>query len=261
MLGSAGLLAQAIPGSTWKGEEPAYNAIVARTFIIEVQPLVERFTGWEIGGMPKFLLATREEYVKAAAPSTAKMIRHRMPGVAEADALSAAQDALRASAPGLLGKYDHLTRTIYLLPGNLKPMLQAMNIHPRHTRDLIEVIIAHEMTHAAQDARHPISDVAEAALDADAFEAYAMMIEGHACHIQEKVAKELNLDESAALLIQQMNAENEKRIGANGRGCWDRYVNGKKFVDAVAAKGGLPEVQKLFLNPPSSRRVILSTLR
>jgi hypothetical protein len=218
---------------------------------------VEKFTGWEIGSFPKFLLATREEYIKAAAPSMSQMLRRKMPELTESQARSLSQEALRGTAAGLLGRYDPLTKTIYLLPGNLRPVMQAMNIHPRHTRDLVEVIVAHEMTHAVQDARHPIAAVTEDALSPEAFEAYAMMIEGHACHIQEQVAKELKLDESHALLIQRMNADNEKRIGADGRGSWDRYLKGKAFIDAIFAQGGLPEVQKAFLNPPTSRQMVL----
>jgi hypothetical protein len=261
LLGGAESWGQAVPGSTWKVEEPAYNAFVARTYLIEVQPLVEKYTGWEIGGFPKFLLATRDEYCKAAAPSLVPSLRARMPELTEAQALSLAQDSLRTTARGLLGRYDYVAKTIYLLPGNLKPVMQAMNIHARHTRDLIEIVIAHEMTHAVQDARHPVSAVIQAELSDDAFEAYAMLLEGHACHIQEQVAKDLKLDESSALMIQRMNAENETRIGRNGRGSWDRYVTGKKFVDAIFARGGLPEVQKIFLNPPTSREVIVDPTR
>ena len=84
-----------------------------------------------------------------------------------------------------------------------------------------------------------------------------MMIEGHACLVQELVAKELKLDESHALLIQRMNADNDKTLTASGRGSWDRYVNGKRFMDAIYARGGLSEVQKTFLNPPTSRRMII----
>jgi hypothetical protein len=86
------------------------------------------------------------------------------------------------------------------------------------------------------------------------------LIEGHATWIQERVAAELHLDESAQRLATQMGAaaaaapasRTQRSESANTRG----YLEGKRFVEAVFKRGGLPAVQKLFESPPKSPELI-----
>ena len=233
-------------------EVPAYNDLFARTILIETLPLVEKHTGWKIPDLPKFRLVRRDQYAKVAAQELVGVMRKRQPKLSEADALAAAERALQGQANGLLGRYSFLTRTIYLLPGNLKPMATRMKIEHWFTRDLIEIIIAHEMTHAAQDARFPHVEKLAACADDDARAAYGMLVEGHAMFIQERVAADLKISEAAARLGEQMAAE----TGTGGAG-WTKYVAGKKFVQAAFDKGGIELVQKLFTKPPRAPLLVL----
>jgi hypothetical protein len=233
-------------------EVPAFNDLYARTMIIEILPLVEKHTGWKIADLPRFRLVTREQYGKAMAQEIAPLLREREPALSEAHALAAAESAARAQAAGLLGKYSALSGTIFLLPGNLQPTVRRMGVEHRFVRDLIEVIIAHEMTHTAQDRRHPSRAMLGACPDDEARDAYAMLTEGHAMFIQERIAAELRLNEAAAQLAQRMLEET-----VSGKASWGRYLAGKKFVQAAYARGGLLLVQRLFLRPPRTRGQVL----
>ncbi len=232
---------------------PAFNDLFARGILIETAPLVEKHTGWKIPDLPKFRLVTREQYAAVAAREVVDLIRRRMPQLTEANALAAAEEAARAHAVGLLGRYSFLSRTIFLLPGNLKPMARRMNIEHRFTRDLIEIIVAHEMTHAAQDHAHPYAKIQAGAEDEEAQAAYMMLAEGHAMFIQERVASDLRLDEAAGRLAERMLAESGK-----GQAGWGKYLAGKRFVAAAYAKGGLRLVQQIFTKPPRVRSQVLA---
>lgn len=232
---------------------PAFNDLFARTIIIETLPLVEKHTGWKIPELPKFRLVTREQYAAVSAREVVDQIRRQMPEMTEANALATAEEAARSHAVGLLGRYSFLSRTIFLLPGNLPPMAKRMKIEHRFTRDLIEIIVAHEMTHVAQDCAHPYVRFQAEAHDEEAQAAYAMLAEGHAMFIQERVAADLRVNEAAARLAERMVADSTR-----GQSGWGRYLAGKKFVEAAYARGGLRLVQQLFTKPPRTRSQVLS---
>jgi hypothetical protein len=234
------------------GEEaPAYNDLVARSFLIEVQPLVEKHTGWSLGGFPKFRLVTQAEYTKVASQELVAQLRKARPDEPEEKLAAVAREIVGDRAVGLIGKYSPLTKVIYLLPGNLKPMLREMKVEERYTRDLIEVIIAHEMTHALQDAKYPIAEAIGSLRNGAQLEIYGTLLEGHACFIQERVARDLRLDEAATRLAAQMAVQNEVMPPVNGRGIWARYVEGKRFVEVAFQTGGMPRVQQLFTQLPT----------
>src|SRR5215213_6165776 len=157
-------------------------------------------------------------------------------------------------AVGLLGRYVATAQTIVLLPGNLKPILRHLGVEERYTRDLLEIVLAHELTHVVQDARHHIHR-RSIPLRGDEQTAWVMLVEGHATWVQERVAAELGLNEAAQRLADGMTEANAaaswkgaSASQANTRG----YLQGKKFVEAVFKKGGLPAVQRLFEQPPRS---------
>ena len=115
-------------------------------------------------------------------------------------------------------------------------------------RDLIEIVVAHEMTHAAQDAQQPQAEALAACADEEARAAYGMLVEGHAMFVQERVAADLKVSEASAQLVERMTAE---------AGGWTKYVGGRKFVQAAFDKGGIRLVQQLFTKPPRARWQVL----
>jgi len=244
-------------GASLKEEAPAYNDIVARSFLIDVEPLIEKHTGWDCEWPVPFRLVTRAQYVDATASEMKKRLAKDYPAMAVDQML---KPMLESQAVGLLGCYSSASKSLYLLPGNLKPLLRALGVEERHARALIEVILAHELTHAVQDSRHRISERSAKIVDDDENAAWTMLVEGHASWVAERVAEDLQLSEAAQRLAERMVSSNvspslrrsSQDESANYRG----YTSGKRFVEQVFAKGGIKAVQALFDKPPTSTAMI-----
>ena len=85
-------------------EVPAYNDIVARSFLIEVEPLVEKYTGWDCEWPVPFRLVTRAQYTDAMV----KELKPRLPANLQSDPRAEAllRSMLGAQSIGLLGRYS-----------------------------------------------------------------------------------------------------------------------------------------------------------
>jgi hypothetical protein len=240
-------------------DSPAYNALVARSFLIEVSPLVEKYTGWNCDWPVAFRLVTRKEYIEQVLAETTQMLQKKEPALDPKRVESALTPSLATQSIGLLGRFSTFSHQMYLLPGNLAPVMRELGVEQRFTRDLIEVVLAHELTHYVQDSKFKITDRALLMSSKDERTAWTMLVEGHATWVQERVAAELGLSEAATRFSSQM-MERHRTLAAmrnedepaNVRG----YLQGKKFIEAIFAKGGLSAVQKLFVDPPKSPRLI-----
>jgi uncharacterized protein (DUF2342 family) len=244
-------------------EVPAYNDYVARSFLIVVEPLVEKHTGWECEWPVAFQLVSRAQYVEESISDMAKEVAKQGLDVNSKIIGAQFRPMFEAQAGGLLGRYSLTSRKIFFLPGNLKPIMRSLGLEHRFMRDLIEVIMAHELTHAVQDAKYKFADRIYSAHSKDEMTAWIMLVEGHATWVQERVADELGLSESAQRLAEQLlnkhpqfnqggDSASGGMLDANMRG----YIQGTTFVKAVFAKGGLAAVQRLFEHPPKSPRLI-----
>jgi len=246
--------------SPYDEDAPAYNDLVARSFFIEVEPLVEKHTGWDCEWPVSFRLVTRAQYVEQASKEIKGRISSRVGNVQQSEVETMLTQVLTPRAMGLLGLYSSISKSIFLLPGNLKPVLRSLKVEQRYSRDVIEVILAHELTHYVQDAQFNFGKRELGIIDPDEYIAWTMIVEGHASWVADRVAVDLKLDEAAARLGEGMaasvitsNAANSRAVqNASQRG----YVQGKKFVEAVFKKGGLPAVQALFTKPPKDPALI-----
>ena len=80
-----------------------------------------------------------------------------------------------------------------------------------------------------------------------------LVLEGHAMFVQERVAEDLKVSEAARTMAAQMAA---REALSPSPSVMRRYIDGRKFVQAVFEKGGLKMVQRLFENPPKNPAVI-----
>jgi hypothetical protein len=261
MFAALQLLASLSPAEDIEKEDvPAYNDLVARTFLIEVEPLVEKFTGWECEWPVAFQLVSRAQYVEESIVDAAKELKKLNPGMDQKLVGEQFRSLFEAQAIGLLGRYSTTSRKIFFLPGNLKPMMRQLGIEHRFMRDLIEVIMSHELTHYVQDSKYNFGERFRTLRSKEETKAWMMLIEGHASWVQERVAEALGLDESAQRFAQQMLAKHQQDSRVESEGLFEAnirgYVQGKVFVEAVYEKGGIKAVQRLFDNPPKSSRLI-----
>lgn len=250
----------AVAQDEYAEDVPAYNDYVARSFLIEVEPLVEKYTGWECEWPVPFQLVSRAQYVEESLVDLNKELVKLNPGTDPKLFGNRFRPMFEAQAIGLLGRYSTTSRKIFFLPGNLKPMMRSLGLEHRFMRDLIEVIMAHELTHYVQDTKHKIAERIQGAHSKDEATAWLMLIEGHASWVQERVAEELGLDESAQSFARQMMNKHQQISGSGSEGMFEAnmrgYIQGKIFVEAVHEKGGIKAVQRLFEQPPRSPRLI-----
>ena len=254
LLISAGARAQ----SPDKEDAPAFNDWGARTFLIEVEPLVQKHTGWALADFPKFKLVTRDQYCAASLDELqhSALKPGSLPTGADAAALAA---EMKRHTIGLLGAYRPRSKTIFLLPGNLKPIMRDLHVADYFTRDLVETVCAHEITHAFQDEKYPFHARMAALPGNDAREAYAMLCEGHAMFVQDRVAQDLKVTEAARAMAAELAARevlHSKSSGNSDTNVMLRYTAGRRFVEAVYQRGGLAKVRDLFEHPPRSTAVI-----
>ena len=232
-------------------DAPAYNGLVARSFLIEVEPLVEKHTGWDCHWPVPFRLVTRAQYVDLQMQQVRSKLTALSPGSNSAKYEASIRPSLEAHVVGLLGRYSSDSKSLFLFPGNLPTALRTIGVEKRYTRDVIELVLAHELTHAVQDSQEHIGDRSLTMRSEAERTAWTMVVEGHASWVADCVARDLKLDEAAQRLAQRMAANHSTTPGqssANSRG----YISGKKFVEAIFQRGGLPAVQALFKNPPRS---------
>ena len=97
-------------------DPPAFNSWVARSFLIEVQPLVEKHTGWQLPGFPRFQVVTRAEYCDATIREIECSLQKSSGLLAEPVPRAALMREVRPHTEGLLGRYSATTKTIFLLP-------------------------------------------------------------------------------------------------------------------------------------------------
>lgn len=242
-----------------KEDAPAFNDWGARTFLIEVEPLVQKHTGWKLADFPKFKLVTRDQYCAASLEELQRTALK--PGSLPTGAAIAALTAdMKRHTIGLLGAYRPLSKTIFLLPGNLKPIMRDLHVADYFTRDLVEIVCAHEITHAFQDEKYPFHARMAALPGKDAREAYAMLTEGHAMFVQDRVAQDLKVTEAARAMAEELAARevlNSSSSGNSDANIMLRYTAGRRFVQAVYQRGGLAKVRDLFEHPPRSTALIL----
>jgi hypothetical protein len=237
---------------------PAYNDFVARSFLIEVEPLVEKYTGWDCEWPVPFHLVTRAECADAMAKELRPRLLADFPSDPRTEAML--KSMFRAHSVGLLGYYSSQSKSLFFLPGNLKPVLRSLGVDERLSHNLIELILAHELTHSVQDAVCHITERAMKLQGEDESAAWTMIVEGHASWVADRVAEELHTSEAAQRLAEGFAKSNvsptwrnsKAHEAANVRG----YTAGKKFVAEVYARGGIKAVQALFEKPPKSASLI-----
>lgn len=246
------------------GEDaPAYNDIVARSFLIEVEPLVEKHTGWDCPWPIPFRLVTRTQY----AETMTSQLKTHLPPQFQADrgAEAMLKEMMQSHSVGLLGCYSEASKSLFFLPGNLKPVLRSLGVEDRYSRNLIELILAHELTHAVQDSVCHLSERSKKMATEDEQTAWTMIVEGHASWVADLVADDLKTGEAAQRMAERMAASNVSPTWRNSRSHTDAnlrgYTTGKKFVAAVFARGGIKAVQALFDKPPKSPAMIENPAR
>lgn len=248
-----------------KEGEPAFTTQEAEAFTKELIPLVEAAAGRKFKQIPKIRLVGRDALANVLMQDLLPQFIKLMPDANSQKILELVENQAKWMTPLIIGKYGFMDQVLYLIPGNVYPIMNLKKINKKHTQAIVKVLIAHELTHALQDQQVGFKqkfDEIDGLEESDAFNA---TIEGHAVFIQELVGEKLQLDEALFESSRMIAAGNltfeESMLEMQQKMTEARYENiylgGRKFIEYHYNKGGSRNVWKILAAPPVDSAMIL----
>lgn len=146
--------------------------------------MVEDITGRKLRRVPPIKLVTRSQYVAETTrlwPARRDQQKKAGPEIRE-----------RTYVDYAFGAYEPSNSTIYLFPGNFKPRLERAGVPPRYDGVLLEMIVAHELTHALQQQEvWSVPSTKGRGSKGPSPKVLRALTEGHATFVMDEVAKKL----------------------------------------------------------------------
>lgn len=175
-----------------------------------------------------------------------------------------AHEAARATAGSIssafVGKYGFLDKRLYVISEGVSLALQGLGFPDELAREVLEVVLAHELAHALQDQHNDLGRLVGSRPDGDAIMAANCMVEGHAVWVHEQVGRRLGHHHAvrAVATIQGYDPD-EAESPLDPRRLFTSYVygRGRAFVDWHARDGGTERLWELLSRPPASTAMIL----
>jgi HEAT repeat protein len=166
----------------------------------------------------------------------------------------------------LLAKVELETGAIHVCPENFRRIADLdASWKGLLSQDALDAVLLHEMVHVYQVRRFGLARFVAALPSIEQLSARSAVIEGHAQYVGRIATKRRGLDAAAGLIdrtqtevpasIQDPALRHFAEIvGAN---LAFAYVEGEKFVGAVAAKVGYEKaVERIFASPPGTLRAV-----
>jgi len=245
--------------------EPAFTALVAMTIANEIIPLVEEAAGRKFKQIPKIRIIDRDTLANVLMQDLLPQFINLMPDTNSQKILEMAENQAKGMTSLIIGKYGFMDQVLYLIPGNVYPIMNLKKINKKHTQAIVKVLIAHELTHALQDQQVGLKQKFDEIDGLEESEAFNATIEGHAVFIQELVGQKLQLDKALFDSSRMIAAGNltfeESMLEMQQKMAEARYENiylgGRKFIEYHYNEGGNRNVWKILAAPPVDSAMIL----
>jgi len=244
--------------------EPAFTAEQAKTWTTELIPLVEKAAGRRFKRAPTVRVADRAEVAESLKHDLEPQLRGLMPNLNDAQVRAQANTMAQAMAPVLMGKFGIQDEVLYMMPRNVRPLLKLTGTDERLIQPLVQIFLAHELTHALQDQHMDLSAMIGAIQSIEKSQAFNATIEGHAVWVQDRVGGMLGLDEAVvevsrlltagAIKIDDPMMEMMNRMV--GKQFEQIYMGGRRFIAYHHAQGGNERVWQILARPPASTSMI-----
>lgn len=239
--------------------KPAYTLAQINTCLKRVVPLVENAAGRKFRGMPKVRLMTARQIMPTLMQELVPRLRAASPSSSANEILDQAYANSIFMSRCLLGKYGTRTQTLYMVPENLIPGMKRGGMDVKYRMDVIQLIMAHELTHALQDQQVGLTRIMDRrGGGVDAVLAASACVEGQAMFVEDKVAAAMKLDAAAAEFAKAVaaglpanaDAANKVMSGPTRQMITDIYIGGRNFMASQYAKGGSDRLWQIMRNPP-----------
>jgi hypothetical protein len=155
----------------------------------------------------------------------------------------------------ILGKYSPSAKTVLIVPENFPHILAAFDVSPDRLKEIVTLIVAHELVHALQDQHESIHDLMVKCPCSDACRALISVLEGHSMIVEREIAKRLG-SENASGVLEKIVISTPNGIGCQpSEGLSDRqkvYEHGRVAMDRKYRIGGATGMWNVFDNLPAS---------
>ncbi|HYH02576.1 MAG TPA: hypothetical protein VEC37_05710, partial [Bacillota bacterium] len=185
--------------------KPAYTMKEVKNYVCKIVPLVENATGKKFLKIPRLVFADRKKMTKVLSRELMEPLSNLYPQLARDQINRMSQSQAALASMNLMGKYGVKDGKLYLLPKNMLPLLNLAEVDEKHTKSLLQLVIAHELTHALQDQETDLKRCYKIT-DIDRFSAFSATMEGQAVWVQEKVGRQLGLDDSVVEMSRLLSA-------------------------------------------------------
>ncbi|MFC1586685.1 hypothetical protein ACFL54_00105 [Planctomycetota bacterium] len=244
--------------------EAAYSEEEALAYMKEIIPLIEKVCGKKFKQAPSLKLADREVLQAVLVKEFIPQFKNLSPD-ASADALKGQAEASAGMiVMCMLGKYGFSDNTLFLLPKNLNSILDMAKIDRKHMKNIVKLVIAHELTHQMQEQEAGIYKTLLGITNQERMMAFNATIEGHAVFIQDLVGKELELDQTVIEFSRLLSAGAVKfddplldLINNVIASQYEQiYLGGKKFIEFHFHKEGHEKLWKILGQYPANTKMI-----
>ena len=221
----------------------------------KVLPLVECHAGRKFKSIPKLEIIHNSSLRLILKDEFGEQFKRQFPTLTDRELKRSVSQLASLTSRSLLGKFDFHSKVLYILPRKFDQLASTGQITKGTQLDLLTIIVAHELTHALQDSCFPLGKAIAKIHDQAGMHAYSGRIEGHATYIQDLVAKDLQLEDSAkeyhALLVgNKVKGTKNFALRYKRQLSTFYYSSAARFFKALEKEGGKEAVWKLFENPP-----------
>ena len=227
----------------------------------KVVPLVEAAAGRAFLTPPVVRFAVPDEFHNVLVSEERRIFAQVLPDTPAEMRERMAVDTARVEAAGVLGKYgieDHVT---YLCPSAIRDSLPQMGLDDDQSAEVLQLILAHELTHALTDQHTQLSSQLTRMHDLDALKAAGSAWEGVATWTEQRVAAKLGL---TPLFDSLTGLQGWGPNGRDPRGPFSLYATyglGRDFTAWHFDHGGFDAVWATLADPPRSTSAIFRPSR
>lgn len=220
---------------------------------------VARICGAEFGETrPTFAIATRAETAEVLGDEARRGLLGDVPG----EQVAAFAESL---AETMYAKYDEAADRVLVVPGNVEAFAFVSRSPLLLGADALRSVLTHELTHALDVRRFPLTELRSTTRDPEARRALNAVIEGHAEMVAAHAA--LGAGEGgvrAHELVTRSMTETPGDEGPRGAAVLRPlaaafafpYLQGHSFCEAVFEAGGAPVLERALSEPPTRVRQI-----
>lgn len=220
--------------------------------LAEIRPWVEAKAGRSFVSPITIERMGGDEHLSLLRAEYTWIFSELMPDAPEPIRAAMAEGSARMLFVGALGKYGVLDKNLYLNAPAIEASLGQAGVDRARTRDVMRLILAHELTHALQDQVVDLKETVEGLADMEQMQAASATWEGQATWVEGQVATELGLEELFWKLNRLQGWDRDGLVEVGAWHTWSTYGQGYRFADHHQRAGGADRMWATLEDPPGS---------